>query len=416
MGIYVQCFAENVPEQHQELGEQIVRSAERWAQKRGLGELFFGVAHDGGSSISFFPPGGTIRFDVSKGRVVFDAKTSIGGPGFHAATIDLCDHLAADLGLRWRWDVGGDQTGYAQHRDFSRLESDFTHQFLSFCEFYDRSTGKGFALNLAEGLAHNEFDGVATPMGPLPVAFFKNALHDTEHLIENARRIFPWWNTHLDEDFWLNVVRATLWAEVEWRPPRTPWETYVLKAASRAGTHIDLERETKLADAFIELNDLVELTDNPIAPKSQGIGYRRGKRSFRLTGPWHINLPGYYIEQWEDDGTTLCLWFGSEEVRGSSWTHSPEPGIRWHRDFADCEEISGPTCKYRVGAARAAKDQAGGFHVAANFHATNNPAKGQLLHLSLFTLEPNARERMIELAKEVWAEPPREQPTKAMDA
>jgi len=416
MGIYIQCFTDTGATPQEQLGARIVESAERWARKRGLHELFFGVAGDTSATISFFPPSGTIRFDIARGRITFDAKTSIAGPGFHVATVELCDHLATDLNLRWRWDAGGDQTGYAKHRDFSQLETEFTEQFLAFCGFYETASGNGFALNLTEGLAIEGFDAVAAPMGPLPFAFFRNALHDTEHLVENARRVFPWWNKTADHEFWMNALRAMLWAEVEWRAPRTPWETFVLGAVNAAASHLDLGHEPELAAALHELNELSSSADVFVAPPAQGVGYRRGKRVFHLTGPWRINLPAYYIEQPEDEGTTICLWFGSEEIRASSWVHQDKQKMSWHKTFSDCQEYASSTCRYRVSATQASTGDTTGFYASADFHATNNPAKGHLLHLTFFSFDPKAHERLSELAKEVWADPPRELPAKVLDA
>src|SRR5689334_18198552 len=112
MGIYVQCFSD-LPQTRSalDIAVGLATSARDWATSRQIGDLLFvGEPSENGIWISFYPPNNGIGFEIANNRISFDSKTSIAGPGFHAALIDLCDRLERDLGLQWRWDVGGDQT------------------------------------------------------------------------------------------------------------------------------------------------------------------------------------------------------------------------------------------------------------------------------------------------------------------
>jgi hypothetical protein len=47
---------------------------------------------------------------------------------------------------------------------------------------------------LREGSAMDSYDGVATPLGPLPIQFFLDALDAPDDAREGAQKIFPWWS------------------------------------------------------------------------------------------------------------------------------------------------------------------------------------------------------------------------------
>ncbi|HEX2336732.1 MAG TPA: hypothetical protein VHI72_09675, partial [Hyphomicrobiaceae bacterium] len=165
MGIYVQGYGTVGDSEPHDLSIRLISSARRWSVERGLGDLFYPAdPRDSGAWLSFYPPAGGIQFDIRNNQVAFDAKTSVAGPGYHAALIDLCDRLRADLGIAWRWDVGGDETGYATDRDLAKLHQAFVDQFITYCEFYQANSKPHvlYALNLSDGLAIDGYEGVAT--------------------------------------------------------------------------------------------------------------------------------------------------------------------------------------------------------------------------------------------------------------
>jgi hypothetical protein len=357
MGIYVQSSAD-LPANASalQLSASLKTCAARWAASRGLESLFFaGKATESGIPICFYPPGGSIDFKMADGRVSFDIKTSIGGPGFHAALIDLCYALQAELGLRWRWDDDADETGYALNRDLDALYREFEALFSGLCDTVASDPEvKTWVLNLAWGLARDGADGIATPMGILPAALFRDALADRpRNLAAGAACFFPWWQAGTDDAFWPRTLRAMLWADAEWRAPQTPWETYIHGAIFAVRQRLGATLEGDLRTAVLDLERAISSGAAPAAAAPADIGWRRRKREFMLPGPWRITLPGQYIEESEDDGSTICLWFGSEEIRGSSFTVTvTETGdFQWSKSLqhsVDQMTAHGESCVYRL--------------------------------------------------------------------
>jgi len=419
VGIYVQSFAE-LPSHPPDGGwpERVTEITREWAEKRGLTGVLYTFTSEDTAYVSFFPSCGTIAFKIVDGRISFDAKTSLVGPGFHAALIALCDAIAEAVPLRWRWDAGGDETGYASLRDRVALARAFVDQFEAFCDNYRRVAKDGnhpFLLNLPTDVAFGAFTGVATPMGPLPLEHFT----ENDPLLGEQRElaIFPWWDDALDECFWQRFVQTMLWAEVEWRAARSPWERYVRDATLYAAKRTALSPE--LASAMAEFERL-QADEGFSAPSSEGIGWRRRDRGYYLPGPWRLIMPGYYIHQIEDDGSTTCVWFGNEEVRGSSMTISPKtPGeTSWSKRFADAAEHDAGRFKFRLDTnVTPSRDHPGFGTVGAECQAFDQQGQGHILLLSLFA--PTTCElpkRIEEVARSVFFDPPQALPTTPRDA
>jgi hypothetical protein len=418
VGIYVQGYGTVGDAELHDLRIRLIDSAKRWSAERGLGELFYPAdPGDNGAWLSFYPPAGGIQLDIRNNQVAFDAKTSVAGPGYHAALIDLCDRLGADLGIAWRWDAGGDETGYATDRDLTKLHQAFVDQFIAYCEFYQANSKPHvlYALNLSDGLAIDGYEGVATPLGPLPIQYFVEALDEADDAQGCARCVFPWWSTRLDQEFWINTIRSLLWTEVEWRAARTPWERHVHRVALSMGSRLRRVLDARMGAALDELAALSGDDETFPAPTPDGIGYLRRQRVFFLPGRWRINLPGYFIEQSEDGGETTCLWFGTQEIRGSSFTFTPKDAQSptWSRELASRLDQQGKSCIFRLpNAAKPSKNSEGFFHANAEFRAMDQKGKAHLLMLSLFDAKSDLMPRLAEIAQGVWFDPPQDPPAK----
>jgi hypothetical protein len=419
VGIYVQSFAD-LPHVPPDGGwpARVVEIAQTWAARRGLAPLLYGVARDEAAYISFFPPCGTIEFKTADDRISFDVKTSVGGPGFHAALITLCDAIAESTPLRWRWDAGGDETGFASHRDRSALEKAFVDQFEAFCDNYRRTPGsedRSFLLNLPTDLAFGKFNGVATPMGPLSLRHFTE--NDPSLGERRELAIFPWWDDALNDKFWRRLVQTMLWSEVEWRAARSPWEKYVRDVTIYGAKQTKLSEE--FANAAAEFEALQSIEDFT-PPSAEGIGWRRRERGYYLPGPWRLIMPGYYIDQIEDDGSTTCVWFGDEEVRGSSLSVTPKiPGeIGWSGRFSDAAEYDAKYYRFRLDPKPAPSADNPGFGtVWAECQAFDKHGQGQILMLSVFApITDNLPKRLEEIARSVFFDPPQALPPTPRDA
>jgi hypothetical protein len=319
------------------------------------------------------------------------------------------------LGITWRWEGGGDETNYAVRRDFGELQEAFLDQVLAHCEFLheNQADGERHAINLTEGWAIDGYDGVATPLGPVPAQRFLDVLNapaDAEHL---ARRIYPWWGVETDQQFWIGTLRAMLWTEAEWRAARTPWETHVHEVALSIGERLRDVLNTPLRRAVEELAARSQDVDDFVRPSPEGIGYLRRRRAFFLTGHWRINLPGYYIEQIEDEGSTVCLWFGNEEIRTSSFRFDPAQGnggryYTWSDALATAPDRDGKGHTYRIEPVpRPSDGNAGYFQMSAEFQTRDADGTVQLLLLSLFSSEGDLTARMSQIAEGVYFDRPR---------
>jgi hypothetical protein len=413
VGIYIQC-AGTIGNASRVTANAIIDSARAWALANGLESIFFGSVVEDGAWVSIYPPTGGFRFRVHDGRVSFSEKTSIAGPGYHEALIDLCDYLGTDLGLSWSWSVGGDETGYALSRSRSELEQAFVEQFRAFCDFYSRSPANlRFNLNLAEGIAIDGYEGVATPLGPMPLEFFLRLADSRDATAIDAETIFPWWSRTLEDDFWRRTLVALLWTEVEWRAPRTPWERRVHAWVFALSQRLRDRAGADISSAIEDLKSVSGDAERFLPPGKSGIGYLRNSRTFFLPGPWRVNLPGYYIEETEDDGGTTCLWFGSEEVRASSFNYDlAEPGaFRWSEALAREQEVQGLSCRYRLpSTARPSSVVDGSYSITGEFQAMDESGVGQMLILSVFGPEREIAGRLEEIATAVWFDPPKRAP------
>ncbi|HEY5711267.1 MAG TPA: hypothetical protein VIT38_05170 [Allosphingosinicella sp.] len=411
MGIYIQGYGTFSGSEPKDIADRLIDSARRWATERGVQELFYAAPLDAGAWISIYPPAGGIAFEPESGRIAFGTKTSVAGPGYHAALVDLCDWLESDLGVRWHWGSGGDDTNYAVERDLDKLCDAFLDQIIGYSEFHRDNVEPGelHALNLSEGLAMDGYEGVATPLGPVPAQLLPNvpdSLDETEAL---ARRIFPWWSPTFDQEFWINSLRALMWTEVEWRAARTPWESHVHKAALELGMRLRPSLDADLSQAVDELAAISPDKETFVAPSPMGIGYLRRRRGFFLPGPWRINLPGYYIEQAEDDGTTTCLWFGNEEIRGSSFTITPKDSGEevWSEKLVNEPTHEANGCIFRLQPAAKHSISCDGFFDAfAEVQTRSKDGNIQLLILSLFDTHENLIPRLAEITQRVWFDEP----------
>jgi hypothetical protein len=414
VGIYVQGYGTLTSSNAEDLAERLIESARRWAAERGLQDLFLADREDGGMWLTFYPPAGSIGFEIEQGSISFGTKTSASGPGYHAALIDLCDRFQSDLGIRWRWDAGGDATGYAIERDVDALRSAFLDQVIGYCELHVEHVrpGEGSAINLPEGMAAYDHGGVATPMGILPDRLLRDLPHSPAHAEDLARRIFPWWSQRIGEEFWVSTLRALFWTEVTWRAPRTLWERHVHAVVRLLAKRFHCVLDPDLIDAVDELDVLSGDPEIFIAPSANGIGYLRRSRAFFLTGRWGIDLPGYYIEQLEDEGSTVCLWFGDEEIRGSSFTMTPKSGHEdefvWDEKLEGQPDHHGNGFIYRLEPApRPSGCNTGSYQMTAEFQAKDADGNVQLMILSLFGADEDLSPRLSEIAERVWLEQPR---------
>ncbi len=303
-------------------------------------EIFDARASEEELSIEVYPTAEHVYFSFDqKGLLVCSAKTSGGGPGYHASLVDKLDRLAKELGVQWIWDEGEDfmdETGYALHRDFRKLEHEMREFFIGFAgmidKYFKEAESRNLCLNFPLNFRVNISSGAASPLGLWDEAFFQEILSrkdDEAGLVSYAERFFPWWRQEKDALYWKNLGLSLFWMEVMWRPyfvnERLYREraTFALKCFTRAK---EMDPGVEVPEAEIsELRELlkfdIETSTEPLPiPKTNRIGFFRLPQDKLLPGGWRAAVPGYFYEKLEKDNTTQVNWYGTKTIRSSSFT------------------------------------------------------------------------------------------------
>ena len=412
MGIYVQTFAAKpFFRSGEKLAGQIIASARNWAVSCGLEALYFaGEPRANGISLSIYPPAGGIDFEFAGGRVSFGVKTSIAGPGYHRALIDLCDRLELEVGLKWRWDACGDQSGYASDRNRQVLQEKHALHVEALCKTVGKYklSGQPVTLHLPLELARGAFDGVATPTGPVPHFHFERALCAVEEMSECISYLMSWRDDSIGSRFWADTLRAILWTKVEWRAPRTPWELHVQRAAATCYERLNATQRLEFVTTMAELRFLADSPVGTVRPAADGIGWKRRVRSFPVSGPWNINLPGYYVDETESD-TTDCVWFNDEQIKGSSFVveRTVDGPFDWRQEYADSPERRiGKNVCYRIrNELEPLPDREGWVRAEAEYHSMRRDRTHDILLLSVYAERSRIVKRAEEVAGRVWFDP-----------
>jgi hypothetical protein len=262
------------------------------------------------------------------------AKTSTIGPGYHAFLIALLRHLETVLGLRWNWDEeNADETDFAKSGDFQSLQNQMADFWKGICSAIlsqIQNNAKNIVINWPLNAPHPVLGGfAATPLGPLSRECCEAILTgDHNTLIAACRRFFVWWDQEPDAVFWRNTGSMLLWSNVPWRIPDNKSERVVCQLALDC-FHRALLMDSNISLPQIEMDELqcfLALPEDAAQeqPSEEGIGYYRRLMSHPLTGHWAINLPGYYSQLIEDDGT-FVFWFGERTIRFSSFSVKRNP-------------------------------------------------------------------------------------------
>ncbi len=286
-------------------------------------------------SVMLHPAGSPLEFTWQPDHTIQAwAKTSTAGPGYHHYVVEVLNRVGRTCGLDWSWD-GADESGYALTWNYEGLQDKMAELLQHMASLFADYGSKGYsdlAVNMPAGWARPKGAGfVVSPVGPLSQEWWMEVSQaDEDRLGQLAEEFYPWWDREEDAAFWRKTGSVLMWCEVPWHPPVDDREREVCEAAlecfKRAGT-MDPSIEVPKA----EMNELQELLardpDAPAEPpRTAGIGYRRGTMAWPATGEWTVDLPGYFYEQIEEDGSEIVLWFDDRTVRLSSLTVSRKDG------------------------------------------------------------------------------------------
>jgi hypothetical protein len=332
MGIDAQTFSKALPMgkfwrmKGEKALRQIESHARTWATKNELGP-FFSCTPPTESSIwvSILPIADPIQFTVSDTDVSVSFRSSNGGPGYHAAVIELLDDLAITLKMSWNWRNSDgectDETEFALNRDFAQLQAKMA-DFLKFLMRWVAQEGpRSGPICLPLGLGVDS-EGYSCPLGPKDEFWPRTVCEaDSEELLLEASAFFPWWDRQRNSDFWKAMLLGSLWQNAVWRKPVSRYEQGVIEAVEHAVSRLkalSAQLDTSLGSALLEFRNSVE-SDN--APPEAGIGYRRGRVCHYIFRKWSVSLPGWLIEDSpSDDGSVALFYDNARSLRISSYS------------------------------------------------------------------------------------------------
>jgi hypothetical protein len=332
MGIDALCIATQLPKGRffrlsgRKALAAIEASAKKWAAQQNLGPLLqTDWRGDRGLTINLIPVADPIFFDINKSGLAVGFRSSNGGPGFHAAVVDLLDHLAVTLSLEWVWaDSSGaplDETDYARTRDFAALQGEMT----AFFKLLTRDTAtageavgspgiyRNFCLPLELGRIP---DQTCCPLGFMEHRWGeKMAQANAAALHSASQQFFIWWDKGLTPATWQNLLRAQLWQNAEWRRQHSAHDRLVRQKIEHCAAQLkrlDTPLPADLAEAYAEYQYYQSSDD---APKPTGIGYRKRLIWEQIYESWSIGRPGY-LQVSENSGSAAwehpAYWLGAK--------------------------------------------------------------------------------------------------------
>ena len=348
MGLGLHVSAEILPQgllKRQPAGGEVLERLERFF-RAGSDPLWRRLASAGrqGDSllVRLHPAAEPVAFSCPQpGQVLCSARTSDAGPGYHHHLVSLLDRCARTVGIQWLWQDPppgtGDETGYAWHRDYHRLQAEMLAWLQQVARVALDAQGM-LAISLPVGYAPPPESFAASPLGFWERRWFERvARASPSDLAALGREFFPWWSPQEDALFWLNVGRVLMWLQCPWRPPASPAEAESYRLIDGCLQRA-CEADSSLAYPWAAWAELLRLlgederarsveSRRPQAPASEpAIGYRRWPMQRPLVGGWTIRLPGSYYDELQEGGRTVVYWWGERVVRASVLTVTGKDG------------------------------------------------------------------------------------------
>lgn len=287
-----------------------------------------------GMSIMFHPAGASVDLKADGENVVIDVETSLIGPGYHAFVVSALDNAHSKLGLRWIWD---DETGYAENRDFTRLQTTMAGVLRRACadllkrheEHGDQADRKLFMrFDFAAIAGPGE---VFMPLGSTTVPDLRRWISaGSGDFRKEAEEFYIWWTRGFEGDFYRGIALYWLWNEVRWATPLNEEEVQSLRRvvdwsgeALRRGADFPV-----LKVSFDELKSLITSKESRPVPHEEGMGHRRRVWNRRFYG-WQLSMPGSLQSSVETEkGVTFVFKAPGLDIRASSYTApSDDPRI-----------------------------------------------------------------------------------------
>ncbi len=261
-----------------------------------------------GLDVTFHPAAEPVEFRLDEGEgLTASAKTSTVGPGYHAMLVELMETIGPAAGIDWNWsdqgDGEGDETGYRESRDFGALQAEMLTWLKGLGKVLLQEEGN-FALSmpLHYGLVTEQF--AYSPLGFWEREWFEAlAIAEGERAESLAATFFPWWNHPADAAYWRDCGLVLAWIDLPWTPPLDEAEQRLYELT------VDCFFRARKLDPDIglpmteieEIRELLVEENEPLPPRPEGIGFRRGLRRFLFGDGWSLELPGHFRERRDKD-------------------------------------------------------------------------------------------------------------------
>jgi hypothetical protein len=288
-----------------------------------------------GFSLGFHPAEEGIDFHLEGTDVFVAAKTSSAGPGYHAFSVSLLEHLQATLQITWQFggenDEFQDEAGYWHDRDAARLQETFANfmaQLFRMCLDKRKEGASAFRLGMPVdfGVVLPEQElrtiGAFTQLGPFGwTEIERGASTKANERDAVAARYFPWWEQGFGADFHAKLGLLDMWMHQAWTTPSDERERkHMQRALGWFATARKLDPAMVLPDlAIAELGRLARSTEQPVLSQPGLIGYRRQLMPLPLTGHWRVTVPGCLSEIPTEDTGKVIYAVSNFQVFGSSY-------------------------------------------------------------------------------------------------
>jgi hypothetical protein len=264
------------------------------------------------------------------GTIAADSKTSTAGPGYHAYAVEVVKAVGQRCGLNWAWE---DEAEYAPGGDFESVKEHMRQFLRAMAGSFLEPPGREFtmAVNMSLGAPVPVGNGpfTITPLGPRDRRWWEDVKRGKD-LDSAARGFFPWWDPERTAAFYRNTGLVLLWSEVRWGPPMSEAEEAQMNLAIECFERAaELDPDMNLPDKELEeLRVLLNLEEEDEVPEPapDGIGYYRAVINRTLPGPWHIQLPGYWQETFDEETGCLTIFHNERAVHVTTYGFDSEPG------------------------------------------------------------------------------------------
>lgn len=184
-------------------------------------------------------PNGVLRFHVTETLLEASALTSIAGPGFHKAVVDVLESLEEKMVFHFDFK---DPTDYQNTKGFMRLQKDFVNDLRDMLntiiqERTPESMHTDYLAWTNPWYPTQAFE-IVTPFGSYNVETIKSYLNDDD-FITFAHKYFVWFDEGKTPLYHKQMALYHLWNTYKWRKPITQDEAKTIQSIVR---HLEIAR------------------------------------------------------------------------------------------------------------------------------------------------------------------------------